>query len=439
MSNEDDQALSQGRKKGKNQEPVINTHMHLINFSMVPNDYYRNFSKLFKLNEKHMKKPWFRGMAGMVTLWRYMTGGKFKRLSTMLDLFNSCMNELTDEYVNQMIKANIHLAVPLMMDLGPANPSLKPEVPFNLQVDIMHEQMIRHPDKFRPFVMFDPRRKDAVELCRWAYEKQGFGGIKMYPPLGYHPVPDDQANEGYHVVPENRPNDRVARDNLHDFYTWCQEKRVPITAHCSQGGAVAETVSFGPALQNYLCRPYNWRQVLKKYPELILNLAHFGGHASDVKKLVEDHNYDQIYPQEVDCDSTEAVAGGGVGRSRWYKEYGLRQLKTSKKAYARERAERSIRWREDIICLMRERDHVYADVSYAEQALDGKTRPAYFKMLNHWLADDVVGRRLLFGTDWLMTAHSWDEVEYLEPFRQNLTEDNFKALTWDNPCRFLGI
>ncbi len=83
MSTDLDQVRDQGRREGKNQYPVINAHMHLINFSMVPNDYYRVFFRLFGMDEKYMEKWWFRLLALMFTVWRTIIHGKFRRLSTI--------------------------------------------------------------------------------------------------------------------------------------------------------------------------------------------------------------------------------------------------------------------------------------------------------------------------------------------------------------------
>lgn len=87
-------------------------------------------------------------------------------------------------------------------------------------------------------------------------ESNFFAGIKVYPPLGFDPWP-----KGVHE-----------RLKVEFLYRHCEEKRIPITTHCSDGGFIID--SFGAA--NKRSSPEKWERVLEKYPELKLNLAHMG-------------------------------------------------------------------------------------------------------------------------------------------------------------------
>lgn len=82
-----------------------------------------------------------------------------------------------------------------------------------------------------------------------------FLGIKVYPPLGFDPWPE--------------PGDE--RDKVCFLYHFCVEYNVPITAHCNPGGFLVH--------KNFsdFSSPFKWESVLKKYKNLRLNLAHFGG------------------------------------------------------------------------------------------------------------------------------------------------------------------
>ncbi|NLW46144.1 MAG: amidohydrolase family protein [Firmicutes bacterium] len=84
-----------------------------------------------------------------------------------------------------------------------------------------------------------------------------FAGIKVYPPLGYDPWPEDDPVE-------------LAKVKL--LYEYCSAKRIPITSHCNSGGFVVTDKKFSSKITS----PYRWERVLNNYPELILNLAHFG-------------------------------------------------------------------------------------------------------------------------------------------------------------------
>ena len=99
-----------------------------------------------------------------------------------------------------------------------------------------------------------------------AYEnmggKSGFAGIKLYPPLGFDPWPDD---------PEEKQKN-------HYLYSYCEKKQIPITTHCSDGGfAVCDEAQ-------EFTNPAKWRAVLEHYPQLKINFAHLG--KQDKKKFI---------------------------------------------------------------------------------------------------------------------------------------------------------
>ncbi len=82
-----------------------------------------------------------------------------------------------------------------------------------------------------------------------------FAGIKLYPPLGFDPWPEDDEEEMVKVT---------------FLYRFSCEKNIPITAHCSDGGFKVT----GNARR--FTSPYRWEKVLQSFPGLKLNLAHFG-------------------------------------------------------------------------------------------------------------------------------------------------------------------
>jgi predicted TIM-barrel fold metal-dependent hydrolase len=84
-----------------------------------------------------------------------------------------------------------------------------------------------------------------------------FAGIKVYPPLGFNPWPDNE-NE-------------LAK--VRYLYGYCCKKGIPITAHGSEGGFVVVPKK---EIKNYTAIS-KWERVLsvKEYSRLKLNLAHF--------------------------------------------------------------------------------------------------------------------------------------------------------------------
>lgn len=149
-------------------------------------------------------------------------------------------------------------------------------------------------DMVYPFLAVDPRRPGIAEYAR---ENMGKGklfvGLKLYCPTGYSPTdPLLYGTEGN-------------RDGL---YAFCEDNGIPVTTHNSDGGFATlsksvfitgdiqvneklhwlnnERVIFSKAIHEKdavyeraitLNHPLLWEKVVQKYPNLLLNLAHFGG------------------------------------------------------------------------------------------------------------------------------------------------------------------
>jgi len=83
-----------------------------------------------------------------------------------------------------------------------------------------------------------------------------FSGIKVYPPLGFDPWPEDDS--------EFR--------SVNYLFQFCSEKGIPITTHCSDSGfMVIERKSSWD-----FTSPARWSDVLREHKNLKLNFAHFG-------------------------------------------------------------------------------------------------------------------------------------------------------------------
>ncbi len=88
-------------------------------------------------------------------------------------------------------------------------------------------------------------------------ENLAFSGIKLYPPLGFDPWPD---------------NDFQQLEKVKFLYEYCIKHNFPITVHCDDQGF--RTI---PLKESRLyTSPVRWEKVLINYPELKVNFAHFG-------------------------------------------------------------------------------------------------------------------------------------------------------------------
>ena len=192
------------------------------------------------------------------------------------------------EYVNQQINKDVFLIQ---------------EKNYENQIDDLVELSDKNKN-VRPFFSIDPRRQRELGTNMLAELKRfvlggtyNFIGVKLYAPAGFSPTDPilmgDESNTG--------------------IYNFCQTHGIPITVHCSNSGfacfsselkvygharirgkivelnANAPAIEFkndffslkiGDAIQERaytLNHPSIWEFVLKKYPKLHLNLAHFGG------------------------------------------------------------------------------------------------------------------------------------------------------------------
>lgn len=174
-----------------------------------------------------------------------------------------------------------------------------------------------------------------------------FAGIKVYPPLGFDPWPEGDEEE-------------LAKVKL--LYQYCTDKKIPITSHCNSGGFV---VVDRKTCEKYTS-PERWAKVLEHYPNLRLNLAHFG--KQDKKMVV-------VQPEE---------------------------------------------WTKQIIKLIGKYDHLYVDFSF--NGLD----EAYYKDLKRYIKNcpldfrEKLKKRILFGSDFMINltgAESYNK--YLQIYSES--------------------
>jgi len=213
--------------------------------------------------------------------------------------------------------------------------------------------------------------------------ESGFVGVKIYPPMGFRP----RCNEELHG-PEGARLDEA----LNRLYAFCVEHDVPLTAHCTEQGAQAAPT------RGRNSHPRFWELVLADYPDLRLNLGHFGG----AWELVRD-----------DFDAS---------------------------------------WTADIIRLMEGHEHVYSDVGYHRiwptparpEGKTEKTRNAWFARMDRLYEEHPrLARRLMYGSDWHMTVATEQVREYFGSFREAWLARYGAEATADfmggNALRFLGL
>lgn len=122
-----------------------------------------------------------------------------------------------------------------------------------------------------PFAGINPPAYSLVEVETWLDTYFGdfsadkadqnkknprFYGIKLYPPLGTNPL----------------PNDREELEKMLLLYKYAEDKRIPITTHCDDEGYRVTDAEVSQENTS----PEKWAKVLEIHPNLKLDFAHFG-------------------------------------------------------------------------------------------------------------------------------------------------------------------
>ncbi|MDA9008436.1 amidohydrolase, partial [Alphaproteobacteria bacterium] len=267
------------------------------------------------------------------------------------------------------------------------------------QVIINSKLSVLSQGRILPVVGFDPYRDviekgKAFQIVQTAILDYGFVGIKLYPPMGFKPLGNKA--EQYSKVKNKiwgKPHWGVPalsdrefaigiEQSLNRLYAWAEMHGVPIMAHANKSNYSRKE------FKNF-AHPKNWEAVLKTYPELKINLAHFGG---------------------------------------------MDSLTGQKK-----------RWAQSIISLMNKYDNLYADTGNFKL----RKRDGFFKYLEELKSylnrpNSILGTRLMYGSDWFMHAARSYSEDYPNKLKKSLEKakmpaqfiTDFRGL---NAVEFLGL
>ncbi|NQU52157.1 MAG: hypothetical protein HQ522_06415 [Bacteroidetes bacterium] len=342
-------------------------------------------------------------------------------------------------------------------------------------------------DTIRPFFSVDPRREYKGKINTIENLKQKltgsnakFSGIKLYAPAGFSPT--DPVLMGI--------NDQQG------VYGFCIENNIPITVHNSDAGFaclsnilnvrghvnlhdsitelngqlkfnnklfclnISEISKAIPERARVLNHPKLWALVLKKYPNLTINFAHFGGSS----QIMEYANY-AITETRIDIDLFEdAIIHLPKGEKELitsaYRKKGnkmiLREnftiLERAKIWNAMYRAELIDNWTKAIFDLVKNPDYpnAYSDLScFSKGMLIHKPennqltfsiqeelttfKSSFFDKLTAYEKS-----KFLYGSDYFLTQFFGPTMEqYFADFKAAFGDD-FDTIASDNPKRFLN-
>lgn len=273
-----------------------------------------------------------------------------------------------------------------------------------------------------------PKKDTPLEILKTAITDHGFIGVKLYPAMGFRPRNNHLVSQHpsiehpmfpihlydrdrFPYLPERKRGQseqdwrfeagkkfgRLLDDALSALYQYCVDHNVPIMAHAGPSNfAGGYDIYDGTLKHNFFSEKgaiIYWHKLIAdpalKFASLRLNLAH-----------------------------------SGFGN-----EY----------------------WEEQLIAALREDNNIYADVSYFEKILGGKSGDACrnaeedgAKLHGAFNAHPNIAKKFMYGSDWYMMTqedHSENYLNVIAKVLHNKVKDapTFKAVMAGNASRFLGL
>lgn len=395
--------------------PMINVHCHFMTFDHLPDRYTKKLFKLTKgipveIPERILKKIggfplklpfWVPGFSLLQAFkdkltWRfnhfpsdrgaiegYMKKGEYRVLIKKLppsagvhsgEFFDGINKKYRARYPETPTSCPYDIVVPLMMDMISASQVNKPGVntgviPWDIQIERYSRCIRKYPFRVFPFIMFNPVRENSYELVADAVRRQGFIGIKLYPAMGFYPEPEKNTFNNCHLSRNCKQRHLCRRlkksfccERLEQLYRFADARSLPITVHAGYDSMQNIDVSANEAAE--YTDIMGFENVLKNYPRIRINFAHFGG----TEYIVNFHKKDK------------------------------KNRKGSSFKY-------SLKWRNQILQLMNEfnSEHctrVFADVAANSlTCTSAVTKGHYFSDLYELFKKKPYKKGILFGTD----------------------------------------
>ncbi len=270
--------INQKNQKNK-MVTYTNIHTHIFNLKCVPRRFYE--FPVAKLLGKIL------ALIGISRFLKLMVPvskkDMFDRYTNVL-LIGSKKNqdmifeELLESYNHLKMRFVVHSLDMDMMEAGETYSN------YETQITQLFEVKKKFPDQLLPFLSVDPRKDYNGSLYNYVkdkFDRHGFIGIKLYPALGFYPF----------------------NPKLTGLYDFAVENNIPITVHCDKDGIfyqgqlqrehlLPDNLNLNSIynhdyrymaeekikdFKNNFSNPRNFDEVLSVYPKLKLCFAHFGG------------------------------------------------------------------------------------------------------------------------------------------------------------------
>ncbi len=346
---------------------MINIHTHTFGVGAIPNRFLGIITPLLKFKPTNklltILMKYLNPFASNDELDKYAHFVQTSDKRSQLQIFNELKNQYPKNWQ----------FVILPMDMAFCERGNVPQE-YEQQLDEL-SQIARNDNSCIPFVMIDPNRANCLDIFKNAIEKLNFKGLKLYCNLGYYPTDE----------------------RLTPIYQYCDLHRLPIIAHCTPNNPVYYNGSREQLMERlgvdelvysnfrdniqFFGNPYNYEVILKQYPNIKINFAHFGG-SDNIETYLKDRN--------------------------------------------------NRNWHTNILELIENYPNAYTDISYT--LYDKKLLP-YIKEL---MSQDKYKNKILFGSDYYMSQTVGNENYVLNEYLTEIEVVNF-AQQLENNRLFLDV
>ncbi len=362
---------------------IHNCHTHIFTTDHVPDRVLPFGAVGWLQNESSAKRlrGVLRAIDPFASFWYRTFGnpdrtGLLARFGSMLELSDSrTQGGIFERLALQYPSGTRFIALSIDMDYMGAGAVKKPFLEQIKELAILKKQI---GNTLIPFIGIDPRRENILELVKEYIEEHNFGGLKLYPSLGFFP---------------NDPK-------LYPVYDYAIAKNLPIITHCGRGGLhfhgePQHTVNLeGQKLYGRNNTEFAWNytnpqayvRLLQDFKTLKLCFGHFGGDA-EWKLYLRDHQ---------------------------------RRLPVVTQS-----------WGSQIMNFMHDYENVWTDISYT--AASRELHPLIKVLIN----DPKIGDRILFGSDFFVVRAESSEREFSIRLRGALGEEDYWKIAMTHPIKFL--
>jgi len=203
---------------------VIDVHTHISEKNLFPNEITRT----------------------IVEEAARQTGIAPEKMMQNLEKYPTIYQASPENLIKDMDEAGIDKSILIANDYGLAPGLSKLKVSIEDHNRWIADAANQYPDRLIAFAGVDPRRKNAVGILEKAVQEWGMKGLKLYPPCGFY------------------PNEKVVMP----LWEKANELEIPVMVHSGP--------TF-PQLKMKYSQPIYLEDVLVRYPNLNIIIAHLGG------------------------------------------------------------------------------------------------------------------------------------------------------------------